>query len=207
MSARITRIVRNARIARTAGGPRVCSLMSAVLLLVLAACGEGGPPPPEFPGLETPRGPTELTVALEVTFTRDEAPVRVPRTVVIPLDGDSLSDEALLLKAALEALFRGPTEEEAAEGITSFFSAETADLLRSVTLEGDSAAVDLGDLASRIPNASSSTGSFLFLSELNGTVFGLPGIARAEYRMEGSCEALWNFLQRSCQEVRRPVDA
>jgi hypothetical protein len=173
----------------------------------LAACGDGGPPPPEFPGLEGPRGPTELTVALEVTFTRDEAPVRVPRTVVIALHGDSISDEAVLLRAALEALAEGPTEEEEARGITSFFSAETSDLVQAVTLVGDSAAVDFRHLPSVIPNASSSTGSFLFLSELNGTVFGLPGIARVEYRMDGSCEAFWNFLQRTCQEVRRPADA
>ncbi|CAN5767523.1 hypothetical protein BH23GEM11_BH23GEM11_05530 [soil metagenome] len=181
--------------------------MAAVLLAGLVACGEGGPPPPEFPGLEGPRGPTELTVALEVTFTRDEAPVRVPRTVVIQLDGESPSDESVLLEAALDALMAGPTEEEEARGINSFFSAQTADLVRGVTLAGDSAVVDFGDLGSVIPNASSSTGSFLFLSELNGTVFELPGIGRVEYRMEGSCEAFWNFLQRSCQEVRRPADA
>jgi len=197
-----------------AGGPggrpqarRAAGALAVALLAGLVACGEGGPPPPEFPGLEGPRGPAELTVALEVTFTREEAPVRVPRTVVIALDGDSVSDEAVLLRAALDALVAGPTREEEARGITSFFSAETADLVQAVTLVGDSATVDFRDLPSVIPNASSSTGSFLFLSELNGTVFGLPGIARVEYRMDGSCEAFWNFLQRTCQEVRRPADA
>jgi hypothetical protein len=183
------------------------SFRTTAFLLVLVACGDGGPPPPEFPGLEGPPEPTELTVALEVTFTRDEAPVRVPRTVVIALDGDSISDEAVLLRAALDALAAGPTEEEVSQGISSFFSGETSDLFREVSLVGDSAVVDVGNLAAAIPNASSSTGSFLFLSELNGTVFGLPGIARVEYRMEGSCEAFWNFLQQSCQQVRRPADA
>ncbi|TVP43950.1 MAG: hypothetical protein EA350_12615 [Gemmatimonadales bacterium] len=188
-------------------GRSLARALSSVLLAGLVACGEGGPPPPEFPGLEGPRGPTELTVAIEVTFTRDEAPVRVPRTVVIRLEGNSLSDDPVLLEAALEALAAGPTEEEEARGITSFFSEETSDLVREVTLVGDSASVDFRDLASVIPNVSSSAGSFLFLSELNGTVFGLPGIARVEYRMDGSCEAFWSFLQRSCQEVRRPADA
>jgi len=188
-------------------GRRSVGVLATALLAALVACGESGPPPPEFPGLEGPRGPTELTVALEVTFTRDEAPVRVPRTVVIALDGDSVSDEAVLLRAALEALVAGPTPEEEARGITSFFSEETSDLVQAVSLVGDSAAVDFRDLPSVIPNASSSTGSFLFLSELNGTVFGLPGIGRVEYRMDGSCEAFWNFLQRTCQEVRRPADA
>ncbi len=181
-------------------------LLGVFLALATAACGEGSPPPPELPGFETPRGPSELTVALEVTYTRDEAPIRVPRTVVIPLGEDPARDEAFLLEAALDALVAGPTAEEEARGITSFFSEATADLVAEVTLQGDSAMVDVRDLRTLVPNASSSTGSFLFLSELNGTIFGLPGIERVEYRMEGSCEDFWNFLQRSCQEVRRPLD-
>lgn len=180
--------------------------LGVFLALAATACGEGAPPPPELPGFESPRGPTELTVTLEVTYTQDEAPVRVPRTVVIPLGEDPQGDKAFLLEAALEALLAGPTPEEEARGITSFFSEATADLVAEVTLEGDSAMVNVRDLRTLLPNASSSTGSFFFLSELNGTVFGLPGIERVEYRMEGSCEDFWNFLQRSCQEVRRPLD-
>jgi hypothetical protein len=174
--------------------------------LALGGCGEGGPPPPEIPGLEAPRGPSELTVSLQVTFTRDEAPVRVPRTVVLPLDPDGPPHEALLLETALGELLAGPTEDEREQGITSFFSDATRDLLLEARVEGDSAMVDFGDLPPLIPNAGSSTGSFHFLAELNGTVFALPGIARVEYRMEGSCEAFWNFLQRSCQQVRSPLD-
>jgi hypothetical protein len=113
-----------------------------VLALTAAACGEGAPPPPELPGFETPRGPTELTVALDVTFTQGEAPIQVPRTVVIPLGDDLQGNEAFLLEAALEALVAGPTPDEEARGITSFFSEATADLVAEVTLEGDSAMVD-----------------------------------------------------------------
>jgi len=180
--------------------------LGATLALGAVACGESSPPPPELPGFEAPRGPTELTVALEVTFTLDEAPIRVPRTVVVPLGDDPGGDESRLLRAALDALVAGPTPAEEARGIRSFFSEATADLVTEVTLVGDSATVDFRDLRTHLPNASSSTGSFIFLSELNGTVFGLPGIERVEYRMEGSCEAFWNFLQRSCQYVRRPSD-
>jgi hypothetical protein len=174
--------------------------------LCLVGCGEGGPPPPEIPGLEVPRGPTELTVSLQVTFTRDETPVQVPRTVIVPLEPDGPSHEALLLELALDELVAGPTEAEREEGITSFFSDATRDLLLDARVEGDSAMVDFRALPPLIPNAASSTGSFHLLAELNGTVFALPGIARVEYRMEGSCEAFWNFLQRSCQQVRSPVD-
>ncbi len=181
--------------------------LAAACVAGLTACGEGGPPPPEIPGLEAPRGPSELTVSLQVTFTLDEAPVQVPRTVIVPLDPDGPPHEAILLELALGELLAGPTEVEREAGITSFFSADTRDLLVEARIEGDSAMVDFGPLADRIPNAATSTGSFHFLSELNGTLFALPGIARVEYRMEGSCEAFWNFLQRSCQEVRGPTDA
>jgi hypothetical protein len=146
-------------------------------------------------------------VTLQLTFTRDEEPVAVPRTVVLPLDPEALSDDALLLRVALSALVEGPTPEEEARGITSFFSAETAGILQAVELVGDSAMVDFSDLRTLIPGASSSAGSFALLSELSGTVFALPGIARVEYRMEGSCDTFWAFLQRACQEIRRPSEA
>jgi hypothetical protein len=144
---------------------------------------------------------------MTVTFTLDEAPVQVPRRVVLSLPGDAPADEALLAEVALQALLAGPTEEERAEGITSFFSEETAGLLAAVEMTGDSVMVDFHDLAPVIPNASSSAGSFFFLSELAGTLFALPGIRVVEYRMEGSCEAFWNFLQRDCQAVERPTES
>lgn len=193
-------------------GPGVVGRLALVLGLGglvgfgTAACGEGGPPPPEIPGFEQPRGPTQLIVSLSLTFTRDEAPVEVPRTVVISLPEPSATpDEALLLEAAMGALLAGPTEEERAAGISSFFSDETAGLLREVHLVGDSAMVDFEDFRTRLPGAGSSAGSFALLHELNGTLFALPGIARVEYRMEGSCDIFWNFLQRSCQVVARPA--
>lgn len=197
----------------------VALLLFGMAALGLAGCGDGAPPPPEFPGLEGPRGPTQLTVSLQLTFTRDEAPVTVPRTVVLSLPDpetpgeedpsltarEALGDHALLLDVALTSLLAGPTEAEREEGVTSFFSEATSHLLREVYLEDDRAVVDFHDLRSVIPNASTSAGSLALLSELNGTVFALPGIRRVEYRMEGSCEAFWNFLQHDCQVVDRPA--
>jgi hypothetical protein len=189
-------------------------LLGAVLApLVLAACGDGASPPPELPRLEGPRGPTQLTISLELTFTRDEAPVTVPRTVVVslpevPPEGEEAGpwqDQAIFLEVAVSSLLAGPTEAERAQGVTSFFSEATADYLREVSLEGDTAVVDFRDLRQTIPNATSSAGSLALLSELNGTIFALPGIRQVEYRMEGSCEAFWNFLQHACQVVERPA--
>jgi spore germination protein GerM len=48
--------------------------------------------------------------------------------------------------AALQQLFAGPTESEAAQGYVSPFSEATADLLVSVRVEGRTAFVDLSDV-------------------------------------------------------------
>lgn len=201
---------------RGAGPARVP--LVAVLLL-LAGCGDGSDRPgadPEpggspdrgaevgVPAGSGAEGPPEFTLAL--TFTRGEAPVQVTRNVEIHRS-PGISQEESLLRVALTALLQGPLPEEREAGIHSFFGPGTEGLLRDVSLRGDTAVVDFGDLQAVIPNAGSSTGSFHFLMELNGTVFAVPGLEAVEYRMDGSCEAFWNFLQRACQVIPRPGSA
>lgn len=106
-------------------------------------------------------------------------------------------------EATLRALLQGPTPEERAAGINSWFSEATADRLHSVSLqEGGRLVVDFKDLREVIPNASASTGSTLLLQELNTTLFQQPGVEVIEYRMDGSCQAFWGWLQYECRDVR-----
>jgi hypothetical protein len=110
-----------------------------------------------------------------------------------------------VLRAALEQLLAGPTDAERAQGLRSFFSEETAGMLIDVTIGPDgTAVVDLGDLRPVIPNASSSAGSGQLLAQLEATVFQFATVSAVEYRIDGSCEAFWEWLQRSCQTVARP---
>lgn len=145
---------------------------------------------PTRPG--TPR-PTTTVV---VYFTRDERPVPVQR--VVPPTRDTL-------RAAILALLEGPTPEERAAGLTSFFSEQTAGMLNAATIdEHGHAVVDLEDLRPVIPNASTSTGSTIFLGELNSTAFAIPRIRSVEYRIDGNCDAFWEWLQYGrCQIVNR----
>ena len=100
-----------------------------------------------------------------------------------------------VLRASLTALLAGPTAEETEAGLTSLFSASTASLLRSVTLQDGHAIVDFGDLRQVIPSASSSAGSAILLSQLDGTVFRFPTVRSAEYRIDSSCTTFTEWLQ------------
>ena len=129
------------------------------------------------------------SMQVEVWFDRGEEVVAVMRRV--PASGDTLT-------AALQALLAGPTEAERQQGLTSWFSAETADALRSARVEDGLAIVDLRDVSSIIPNASTSLGSTMMLQALNGTVFSAADADSAEYRFDGSCDAFGEFVQRGC---------
>lgn len=95
------------------------------------------------------------------------------------------------LRAALARLVRGQAADSA-----TWFSARTADIVRSVDVDLDGhAVVDFVDLRPLIPNASSSAGSELLLRQVNATVFSVEGVTSVEYRMAGSCALLGEWLQ------------
>lgn len=168
--------------------PRTASRLALALALVLVSCADVQERPEEAP--ETP---AQDSVA--VVFTRGEEPAPVWRPVRASADR---------LTAALTWLLQGPTPEERAAGVRSWFSATTAGALRAATVDaGGHAVVDFRDLPALIPSASSSTGSTMLLQELDGTVFGVPEVRSVEYRVDGSCERFWNWLQYDCHTVER----
>lgn len=172
-----------------------------LITAALTACTEPAPErtdtsaqPPATPA----PAPGETAVARDtfvtIFFTRGDSTEAVRRTV-----------PAATLEASLRELLRGPTEQERADGLRSWFSDSTANLLRSVEVDSTGTAiVDFADLRSVIPNASSSAGSTMLLHELNATVFAHPHINAVEYRMEGSCDAFGEWLQYGCVTMPRP---
>lgn len=134
-------------------------------------------------------GPAQGSMEVRVWFARGEEVV--PATRWVPASADTLS-------ASLRALLAGPTTIEREQGLTSWFSPETANALLSAQLQDRVAIVDLRDLRAVIPNASSSLGSTLLLDALNGTVFDASAADSVEYRFDGSCEAFGEFVQRGC---------
>lgn len=104
------------------------------------------------------------------------------------------------LEMSLQELLKGPTEDERAKGFVSFFSKETAGLVKSVTVtDSGRAIVNFGDLRPIIPNASSSAGSAQFIRELNYTVFHFSDVKEVQYQINGSCSTFYEWLQTGCQ--------
>jgi hypothetical protein len=131
-----------------------------------------------------------------IHFSRGDSTVAVSRRA--HTDSAGLED-------ALRALLRGPDPGEREAGMDSWFSAATAGLLRSATVDAEGrAVVDFADLRATIPNASTSAGSAMLLRELNATVFEYPAVQSVEYRIEGSCDVFGEWLQYGCVTVARP---
>lgn len=155
----------------------------------VAACGSYRPPRPR-----PAPGQMEVTVYFSCDAPGDGGVRAVYRLV---------PESPQVLEAALEALLAGPTADERAGALSSFFSDATAGMLRSVTVTDGHAVVDFEDLRPVIPNASSSAGSARLLSELDATVFQFRSVESVEYRLEGSCTDFNEWLQFGGCEPRR----
>jgi Sporulation and spore germination. len=147
---------------------------------------------------ETPP-PQEVDVLVYFTMTDDVemAPVPVARTVP---NSDNL---AVVAHSTLKELLKGPTDAEKAQGLISWFSAATAHSLTSVSVYEGEIALDFSGLKTLIPNASTSAGSQMLLSQLNSTVFQFPSIQSADYTLDGDCQVFWEWLQYECHPVTR----
>lgn len=98
------------------------------------------------------------------------------------------------LEKAMTELLAGPTVEEKARGLQGWFTETTKDMLISARIEGDTGRVDFKDLREVIPNASSSCGSAILLSQLNATVKEF-GVSKTLYSINGSTTDFYEWLQ------------
>lgn len=147
-------------------------------------------------------------IRVELVFHRGEEPETVERELRPPPAEEAFApDVPARLRVALQLLIEGPSPEEQDRRLSSFFSAESQALIQSASVEARRLVIDFADFRPLLPNVSSSAGSRAFTDELNGTVFAnsdAAEIQEVEYRLDGSCEAFWSFLQRSCTIVERP---
>lgn len=168
----------------------LAAILMLVLVPILAGCGDAPAPAPP-PSADAPAPADSVVEGPRATIAADEA--REAR--------EAREDS---LRSALRSLLAGPSAEERAAGDFSWFSDTTANALRDVDFDGGHVVVDLdADLDRLIPNASTSAGSEILLGDLDSVVFRFPWVETVEYRMGGSCDAFWEWLQRGCDVVTR----
>lgn len=108
------------------------------------------------------------------------------------------------LQLALAELVRGPTRAERRAGYTSAFSRETAGVLMRVELRGRRAVVDFEDIRREHGEWSTSYGGSVFLIQLTRTIFQFRRVRSILFRIDGSCERFWTFMQAGgCEVVHR----
>jgi hypothetical protein len=108
-----------------------------------------------------------------------------------------------VLRAALTSLLGGPTAADEAAGLSSPFSADTAGVLLDVRLSDGLAVIDFDERLADQPNWSASANSQAVLDEIAATAFQFPTVQRIELRLDGSCEAFFESMQRTCDELTR----
>ncbi|MGQ0680306.1 MAG: hypothetical protein ACT4OM_11755 [Actinomycetota bacterium] len=157
-----------------------------VLLVALAACGEG----PEPVTTVAPVGDEQIQVFFSAGGDDCSKVVAVQRP----------SGAEPTLFGAMQELLAGPTEQEQTRGIDSLFGDRTKDLLISAEIDAGVAEVDFKDLRPAIPNASSSCGSASLLAQLDATTRQF-GVEATRYSINGSLQTFYEWLQMTVPDA------
>jgi spore germination protein GerM len=179
---------------------RVLLTATAMLGLIVAACGDddettatdttSSEPTTTSPTTSEPTSPESsatFDVYLLPAETGDDCSVVIQSEREAQVEGD--------VRDALDQLLAGPTAEEQAQDLRSWFSEETAGMLNSVVIEDGVAEADFADFSAIIPNASSSCGSAGLLAQLDNTVLQFPEVDEVVYSFDGDRAAFYEWLQ------------
>lgn len=126
-------------------------------------------------------------------------------TAVFPVER-SVPKTMAIATAALQELFRGPTQTELEAGYHSFFSSETAGLLRRLRVSGGHAYLDLHDMRAALSGATSSCGAAELHSQIERTLFQFPSIKGVIYAIEGDPRLFHEWVNEPCDENNKGCD-
>ena len=185
--------------------------LTLALLLGAMGCGpirtqipdDAAPTPSGPEPNEVEPAPEPATVEVQVYFTNDA--LGDPCTEVFPSPRQVPADDPL--SGALAALLAGPDEAERSEGYGGWFSDETTGMLHSAEVVAGTVLVDLADLRSVIPGASSSCGSSALLAQLDATTLSAAdGAASAIYHLDGEHDVFYEWLHLPIPGRAAPED-
>lgn len=149
--------------------------------------------PPTAP---TPSTPATMTVTLYFSNTvLDPGASECAQVYAVHRTIPEASD---VLTATLNELLAGPTAAEKAQGYGSWFSAATAQSLLKASTSANTSYVDLTDIRTVIPNASTSCGSAALLAQLRTTAQQAAMTPRVLYAIKGQPSTFWEWLQLDC---------
>jgi spore germination protein GerM len=144
----------------------------------------------------TPSAPATTTVTLYFSNSvLDPGASNCAQVYAVHRNVPASSD---VLAATLKELLAGPTAAEAAKGYGSWFSPATAQALISAKVSGNTSYVNLTDLRTVIPNASTSCGSASLLAQLRTTAQQGGMTPRVLYAINGQPKTFWEWLQVGC---------
>jgi len=104
-----------------------------------------------------------------------------------------------VLRASLIAMLDGPTTDERAAGLRSWFPDNSGGAVEGVTLADGRATVRLSFQLTDLPAAPPPDE---VLAQLNATVFQFDNVQLVRYELGGSCEAFDRWLARGCEFTR-----
>jgi hypothetical protein len=209
---------------------RAAQLLCFVLLSLIfaaaltAACGGS-----DDEGSETTTDTTEATSTTETTSTTDSDTTSTSSTTPTTTSGSATAVEVFFnrddpdecgavkgyprsaptgadpIRFAFDELVKGPAAAETTAGAFSFFSSDTADAIRDITVNGDKLTVDFEDVQAVLgtTGAGTSCGSAALLAQLNATAFQFDAIDTVRYEMEGDCNEFGAMVQTDCIEATR----
>jgi len=182
---------------RMVSGQGAARLITALCAALLVACGDV----PDGDRTTPAEGPPVATPSTGTPSTETPTP-ETPSTEAAPDQPTAAARDSL--RSAFRSLVAGPSAAARAQGADSWFSEETSGVLQSVEVDSGRVVVDFSDaLPGLIPGAGSSAGSEALLVALDSTLFQFPWVKSGEYRLNGSCAAFWEWLQRECTVVKR----
>ena len=159
--------------------------------LALSACGQSA---------KTEVADTKDTKVIKVYFWNTKIdPDLLDCNRVFPLERSVVPGDNIY-ETALQELFKGITEKEAAKGFETWSGETTKGILKGVKVKDGVAYVDFKDVVFRqMGNATTSCGSGYF-SAVESTLKQFPEVKKVFYSIEGKSGDFYDWIQTDCPE-------